>query len=244
MARLCSLWISVAFTACAINVSHAAGAYAIGRNGPSSWGGGGRDAANYVDAGRDALLRCGQRGPGCAIVAYFSQKCFSLAIPPGTGAYYWAIRNTIGEARQTVMDHCLASGRFCEVKVAFCDLRGLAAPTPVLPQPASIPAPRLVETAGPQLEMLSATFDGLLLPLVVVACIVVLGMAVVFRKQSFRSESAYYVSGQSAEQYDGEAARFRAMSRKLDAETELADSLIKAKRTRAELDDIEELFRD
>ncbi len=34
------------------------------------------------------------------------------------------------------------------------------------------------------------------------------------------------------------------MSRKLDAETELADSVIKAKRTRAELDDIEEMFRD
>ena len=31
---------------------------------------------------------------------------------------------------------------------------------------------------------------------------------------------------------------------KLDAETELADSVIKAKRTRAELDDIEEMFRD
>ncbi len=48
----------------------------------------------------------------------------------------------------------------------------------------------------------------------------------------------------SAEFYDSEAARFRAMSRKLDAETDLAENLIKAKRTRAELEEIAEMFRD
>jgi hypothetical protein len=47
-----------------------------------------------------------------------------------------------------------------------------------------------------------------------------------------------------ARQYDDEAAQCRAMSRKLDAETDLAESLIKAKRTRAELDDIEAIFKD
>ena len=47
-----------------------------------------------------------------------------------------------------------------------------------------------------------------------------------------------------AQQYDDEASQYRAMSRKLDAETDLAESVIKAKRTRAELDDIEEFFRD
>jgi hypothetical protein len=47
-----------------------------------------------------------------------------------------------------------------------------------------------------------------------------------------------------AQQYEDEAAQYRAMSRKLDAETDLADSLIKAKRTRAELDDVEEFLRD
>jgi hypothetical protein len=47
-----------------------------------------------------------------------------------------------------------------------------------------------------------------------------------------------------ARQYDDAAAHYRAMSRKLDAETDLAESLIKAKRTRAELDDIEAVFKD
>jgi hypothetical protein len=46
------------------------------------------------------------------------------------------------------------------------------------------------------------------------------------------------------QQYDDEAAQYRAMSRKLDAETDLAESVIKARRTRAELDDVEALFRD
>ena len=47
-----------------------------------------------------------------------------------------------------------------------------------------------------------------------------------------------------AQQYEDEAVQYRAMSRKLDAETDLAESFIKAKRTRAELDDVEEFLRD
>jgi hypothetical protein len=46
-----------------------------------------------------------------------------------------------------------------------------------------------------------------------------------------------------AEYYDDQASRARALKRKLDAETELADSYINAKRTRAELDEIEEILR-
>jgi hypothetical protein len=46
-----------------------------------------------------------------------------------------------------------------------------------------------------------------------------------------------------AEYYEGQAARVRALKRKLDAETELAQSFINAKRTRAELDEIEEVLR-
>jgi hypothetical protein len=49
---------------------------------------------------------------------------------------------------------------------------------------------------------------------------------------------------ESADYYDNEASRLRAISRKLEAETDLAESVIKAKRTRAELEDIEEIFRD
>jgi hypothetical protein len=51
-------------------------------------------------------------------------------------------------------------------------------------------------------------------------------------------------ASESTEFYDSEAARFRALGRKLDAETDLAESVIKAKRTRAELDEIEEMFQD
>jgi hypothetical protein len=45
-----------------------------------------------------------------------------------------------------------------------------------------------------------------------------------------------------AEYYEDQAARARALKRKLDAETELAESFINAKRTRAELDEIEEIL--
>ena len=85
-----------------------------------------------------------------------------------------------------------------------------------------------------------AFFVGLVV--VVVAFLVLCGL--------LGSSSGGDTSGSSlsatdqAQQYEDEAAQYRAMSRKLDAETDLADSLIKAKRTRAELDDVEEFLRD
>jgi hypothetical protein len=247
-ARFGILLVGLAFSAGAINISHAAGAYAIGRGPGSSWGGGGRDAANYEDAGRDALQHCAQHGPNCSIVTYFSRRCFSLAIPPGTGSYYWATRDTMAEARAAVMDHCLASGRSCEVKVAFCDARGLVADTiPVTPPPTPIPTPqppRAEERSRAGVAIYSAPIDWNPILLLAVGFVAVICVAAALRKQSFRKESDFFGSTETAERYDGEAARFRAMSRKLDAETELADSVIKAKRTRAELDDIEEMFRD
>jgi hypothetical protein len=45
-----------------------------------------------------------------------------------------------------------------------------------------------------------------------------------------------------AEFYDDQAERARALKRKLDAETELAESFLKGKRVRAELDEIEEIL--
>lgn len=243
--RLGTLCISLAFTACAANPSHAAGAYAIGKAWHSSWGGGASNATNYSDAGRAALLRCSRYGPGCAIAAYFSRKCFALAILPGTGAYYWATRDTIDEARTTVMDHCAASGRSCQAKVAFCDVRGLAVQlAPVIRQPASIPAPAAALQERPIAEEQIALppIDWQLVLLLVIGLIALIGVAVVLRKQKFDLASGY--SARSAEHYDSEAARFRAMSRKLDAETELAENVIKAKRRQAELEDIEEMFGD
>jgi hypothetical protein len=44
------------------------------------------------------------------------------------------------------------------------------------------------------------------------------------------------------EYYDDQASRARALKRKLDAETALAESYINAKRARAELDEIEEIL--
>lgn len=61
---------------------------------------------------------------------------------------------------------------------------------------------------------------------------------------SHRSAGDDVSAADLARQYDDEAARYRAMSRKLDAETDLAESVIKAKRTRAELDDFEAMFKD
>jgi hypothetical protein len=47
---------------------------------------------------------------------------------------------------------------------------------------------------------------------------------------------------ESVEYYEDQAARTRALKRKLDEETELAESVINAKRARAELDEIEEIL--
>jgi hypothetical protein len=44
---------------------------------------------------------------------------------------------------------------------------------------------------------------------------------------------------ESSEYYDDQAAKARALKRKLDAETELAESYLKGKRVRAELDEVE-----
>jgi hypothetical protein len=47
---------------------------------------------------------------------------------------------------------------------------------------------------------------------------------------------------ETADYYDDQAARARALKRQLDAETELAESYINAKRTKAQLDEIEEIL--
>ena len=76
---------------------------------------------------------------------------------------------------------------------------------------------------------------------VLVTGAMIAGVAIAPQNRSSPNQAGYELD-QAAELYDREAERFRAMSRKLVAEAELADSLIKAKRTRAELDDIEGLF--
>ena len=81
--------------------------------------------------------------------------------------------------------------------------------------------------------------------MLILVCIVFVICAVAALAISSSSTKGTELSAtETAEYYDEEAARYRAMSRKLDAETDLAESVIKAKRTRAELDDIEEMFRD
>jgi hypothetical protein len=49
---------------------------------------------------------------------------------------------------------------------------------------------------------------------------------------------------ESVEHYDDVTARTRALKEKLDADTELAESYIKAARARAALDDLEDVRRD
>jgi Domain of unknown function (DUF4189) len=246
--RIVALALGITSSACAVTISHAAGAYAVGRSEHGSWGGGAKDAANSADASRDALVRCGQYGPGCAVVTNFSGSCFSLAIPPGTNGFYWATRATLAEARDTVMNHCLASGRPCEVKVGFCDVRGLPAAMPAptsLSSPVALPSTtQAIDRAVSVGDIPLPPIDGKFALILAVGLMVAIGMAVAFRKQSFRAESGFFTSNESAQHYDSEAGRFRAMARRLDAETDLAESFINAKRRRAELDDIEEMFRD
>ncbi len=248
--RIILIGVVVVASMCVSSTGNAAGAYAVGRGERGSWGGGARDAGSYADASRDALLHCANHGPNCSVVAYFSRKCFSLAIPPGTGGYFWATRDTVSEASQAAMQHCAASGRSCEIKVAMCDTRGLLPADALPPAPQVVPVPAL---PAPRLEdrlvelgtnTRAPSIDGRLLVLLAVGLIALFGVAAALRKQSFRVESDFASATRAAGRYDSEAARFRAMSRKLDAESDLAESLIKAKRTRAELDDIEKMFRD
>lgn len=84
--------------------------------------------------------------------------------------------------------------------------------------------------------------DGIVFCVLVV--VVVAGIASFASTSSTSSADEEVNAAELARQYDDEAAQYRAMSRKLDAETDLAESLIKAKRTRAELDDIESIFKD
>ena len=114
------------------------------------------------------------------------------------------------------MDHCLASGRSCEVKVAFCDARGLVADTiPVTPPPAPIPTPpqppRAEERSRAGVAIYSAPIDRIGILLLAVGFVAVICVAAALRKQSFRKELDFSGSTETAERYDSEAARFRAM---------------------------------
>jgi hypothetical protein len=242
--RIIPIGVVVAASMCVSSIGNAAGAYAVGRSDRGSWGGGARDAVNYADASRDALLHCTSHGPNCTIVAYFSRKCFSLAIPPGTGGYFWATRDTVSESSQAAMQHCAVSGRFCEIKVALCDVRGLAEAA-IQPHPLpSAPDAQFHATAElPQANETGTWSSTGLHLLFLLAGAAIVGLVLVSLKRSSSVETGYSDFAQTAQAYDDEAERFRSMGRKLDAETDLADSLIKAKRTRAELDDIEEMFR-
>ena len=215
----------------------AAGAYAIGRSAHGSWGGGVGNAATYSDAARDALKRCEQHGPGCSIATYFSRKCFSLAIPLGTNNYYWATRDTLAEARQTVMDHCLASGRACEVKAGLCDVRGIAVePSYVSPSPTV----RLAQ-ADPQPMLL-------LIPAILLA----IGLVIVLFGASTSKTSGHRrndsVGGQDTatqgpERFDRAAAAIRALTRATEAETSLKRSQVENARAWSEYEELEELIK-
>jgi hypothetical protein len=222
-----------------LGACQAAGAYAVGRNERGSWGGGATNYNNFGEAARNALAHCEARGPGCLVVTYFSNRCFALAISPGTASYHWATRDSLASAQQIAMDHCLFSGRRCELKVSTCDTREVEVREAPIEAPKSVPmlsqqtTPRN-ETPTPQVGSESA----LLLVWTIVAVAIA---AIVFQKRSFQSESDWFSATESANEYDLQAARYRAMSRKLDAETKFADSFINSRRKQAELDDHEEL---
>jgi hypothetical protein len=83
----------------------------------------------------------------------------------------------------------------------------------------------------------SYIFDGVIL-------IVVLFIGFIIVRVIFGSTSSGMAIGgsASAEYFDHETARFQAMSRNLDAESELAESYVKARRTKAEVDELGEIL--
>lgn len=108
-------------TTFATSPSWGASAYAVGTVGPRSWGAGGFDHANFSDAQRHALATCSRGGPGCGIVALFSDACFALAVQLGAPGYSGAVRPTLAEARRAAMMRCVARGLSCSLKASYCD---------------------------------------------------------------------------------------------------------------------------
>jgi uncharacterized protein DUF4189 len=131
--------------------SLAAGAFAVGRNAYTSWGSGVHDYPTVSEAQQEALRRCSSHGP-CSIVATFNRACFSIAVQVGRNGYGWITHSTIEEARSAVLNHCLAHGLPCEVKVAMCDSGGSRGTVPVA-RPSPMPAPAAIPpmaTSQPQ----------------------------------------------------------------------------------------------
>jgi hypothetical protein len=81
---------------------------------------------------------------------------------------------------------------------------------------------------------------------VIMAAMVVL-LVWVWRSWSEKSSDGVLPAGQdlgdSAEAYDAEASRLRALKRKLDAEVELTEAYINAERARGKLDEVAEILR-
>lgn len=138
----CLLALVVIASTCHSSKSLAAGAFAVGRNAHTSWGSGVHDYPTASEAQQEALRRCSRHGP-CSIVATFNQACFAIAIQVGRNGYGWGTRSTIEEARSAVLNHCLAHGQPCEVKVAMCDSGGSRGAAPIA-RPSPMPAPALI----------------------------------------------------------------------------------------------------
>jgi hypothetical protein len=96
----------------------------------------------------------------------------------------------------------------------------------------------------PNGESTYVTPEPLLVGVIAFVCLVFLYAVLPSSSGGDSSSDESLTSIEQVQQYDDEAAQYRALSRKLDAEAGLADSLIKAKRARAELDDVEQFLRD
>ncbi|MGD2131748.1 MAG: DUF4189 domain-containing protein [Maricaulaceae bacterium] len=93
-----------------------------------SQSGGGADAeeafgwARGFETEAAARLRaegqCAAFGQGCAVAAVFSQ-CFAFAQSP-SGAWGWAVRDGLTEARQSAVANCTQGGEMCEAPIAMC----------------------------------------------------------------------------------------------------------------------------
>jgi len=109
-----SLWIT------ATNVTHAAGALAIGTCGAYGFS---YDYAKEAAASRAALGKC---AGGCKVVPV-KRACGAIAIDGknACGAHGYAVAGRLGEAQNTALRQCYEyGGKDCVIRAWACDAKG------------------------------------------------------------------------------------------------------------------------
>jgi hypothetical protein len=235
--------VAMVVSLCASGAGHAAGAFAVGVGAQGSWGGGTTNAANYAEATRRALLKCSEHGPGCMIVSTFTNTCFSIATQVGTSGYAWATRPTLADAKESAVRRCKSFGRRCQIRSAICDrlagsMNQLREQPTVTPRSSTSVQPSVTEN-----RVLGSHWPVYGLAVFLAIAIVIVAIGSIYSRDAARSSFIEKLSqADTAEKHDNDAARFWALKRKLDAESEYINAEIATARTRAELEELSELL--